>query len=65
MIIFDHSYAITKRGVNFIKITNPHDTSKPIRMTLEQFKKAFTDYAVYKPDIGKILSKKVSHEILP
>ncbi|MDR2540241.1 MAG: hypothetical protein LBD11_00200 [Candidatus Peribacteria bacterium] len=32
-------------------------------MTHEQFEKAFTEYDVYRPDLAKILSKKVSHEI--
>jgi hypothetical protein len=58
-----HAYALTKRGADFYEITNPHDTSKPIRMTREQFEKAFTEYDVYRPDVGKILSKKTSHEI--
>lgn len=63
----DHSYSITSVdwGNKEITLGNPWDTSKPIKMTIEQFKENFDTYRSIRVNSAKILKNMKKFEQVP
>lgn len=59
-----HAYSVSNVDSKnkIIFLTNPHDTSKPIRMTFEQFKKNFSHFRAVRINYSKLLGNLQSIE---